>query len=179
MIDNLKLSMVSIFVIVFLVGCSKPTIEVRKQVGKDFRLPEEVQIVIINDDDSSINARGVGAMSWYFDEALNAIGVKESYDGNADTIIKCRIKYGPCVPYFGRHFDIHFTAITDVNIQIINQNDRVLGEAQFVGSLNRMPNMELIAKMIGQIFKTEIHILHSSINAKDINSVVIKHATKN
>lgn len=162
-------------ILIGIVWFSKPTIEIRKQVVKDFKFPEKVEINLKNDGVFSIDARGHGAMFFFIDEAINAIGVEESYDGKADIIIGCNYKYGLCLPYFGRHFDIHFTAISDVNMKILNQSAEVLAESQFSGAWRRMPTAEIIAKMIGLIIQTEIHLPTASINHEDINSVVVKY----
>ena len=171
----IKFLIIFSLILIGIVWFSNPTIEIRKQVVKGFKLPEKVKINLKNDGDSSIYARGHGAMSYFIDEAINAIGVEESYDGKADIIIECKYKYGLCLPYFGRHFDIHFTSISDVNMKILNQSTEVLAESQFSGSWSRMPTLELIAKMIGLIIQTEIHLPTSSINHEDINSVVVKY----
>jgi hypothetical protein len=174
----IKISIIFSSVLILIVWFTNPIIEVRKQVEKGFRLPEKVLIKLTNDEDSSIDAPpGHMAMSFFIDEAINAIGIEKSYDGKADIILKCNYKYGLCLPYFGRHFDIHFTAISDVNLKFLDQSNEVLAESQFFGSWNRMPTSELIAKMIGLIIQTEIHLPSSSINHEDINSVVVKYTT--
>jgi len=175
--NTIKIFIIFSLILIAIVWFPNPTIEIRKQVVKGFQLPERVQINLKNDEDSSVDARGHMAMSFFIDEAINAIGVEKSYDGKADIIIKCNYKYGLCLPYFGRHFDIHFTAISDVNIKILKQSSDLLAEAQFIGSWNRMPTSEIIAKMIGLIIQTEIHLPTSSINHEDINSVVVKYTT--
>jgi hypothetical protein len=172
-----------------LVGCSDPKIIVIKEVNKNFQLPSSVQIKSFNKDwerkkniekksFSEIGfARGTTAMNWFIAEALKPIGVEESYD-DSNLRIECNFNYGHCYPFLGRHFEVYFTAITDVNIKIVDLNGEVFGEAQYIGSWQRMPMDELMAKMIGAILKINIPLESHSLNRDDIKSVKVTYAPK-
>jgi hypothetical protein len=175
----------------FLTGCSSPTITVQQVVNKNFNLPSKVRIKVLNEDwekkiwpdgtpyieRASSSAPGHGAVTWYIEECLRTLGVQRAYDRKRELLLECRCNYGRCFPHFGRHFDIFFTDINQIDIKIISFDGKLLGETTFVGTWwHRVPTLELISKMIGLILNTEIPIQHSSINSEEISLVVVQHS---
>ena len=188
--DTVKFSIKLLCIGLFLTGCSNPTVTVHQVVNKDFTLPTKVQVKVVNQDwekktwpegtpymeRASSSAPGHRAVMWYIEESLRTLGVQTAYDGKGELIFECRYNYGRCFPFFGRHFDIFLTDINQIDIKLMTLDGKLLGGTNFVGTWwHRVPNHELVSKMIGLILSREIRVQHPSINSEDISLVVVQH----
>jgi hypothetical protein len=189
--ETMKFSIKLLCIGLFLTGCSNPTVTVQQVVNKGFTLPTKVQVKVVNQDwekktwpedtpyieRAMSSAPGHGGIMWFIEECLGTLGVQSANDGKGELIIECCYNYARCFPYFGRHFDIFFTDINQIDIKLMTRKGGLLGGTNFVGTWwHRVPKHELVSKMLGLILSSEIRVQHASINSEDISLVVVQHS---
>ena len=84
------------------------------------------------------------------DESLKKTEWLQVFDETkAEVIVKCRYRYGLCLPYPSRNFKIHWSSINWLNLTLIDRKSgMVLGEAEFQRPLlAKRPTDDLIDQM--------------------------------
>jgi hypothetical protein len=108
---------------------------------------------------ASVDVRNItheadGAWEMYLlnaiEAALNKAGTSRTFDKKrAVVLVECRCRHGWCLPYFGRHLDIHWSSINWVDLVVIDRKSgTVLGEVEFHRPLlTKRPTDDLIDLM--------------------------------
>ena len=122
---------------VLITGCTSPRFTVHQPIPADqLRGYVNAYVACYCDDWSARHERFGGRDTFtggLIDDSLIAMGIPLTYDEQmADLDVQCHYRNGWCLTYFGRHFDIFFSSIRTIRLQLTNRKTQALvGDVQF------------------------------------------------
>ena len=122
------------------VSAIRPGITAYVQVYCDNRKPKE----------SPLEARGSAYLEDAIVDRLRLCGVSRSINREeSDFGVECHYRNALCLPYLGRHWDIHTSAIYRVSIRLVERKtDRVIADVEYRRAPLRRPAQGFVQDML-------------------------------